>query len=262
MDAPHAPAVVCLTADIFFMPRLADAIAQQGGAPVFAEDAEALVDAVDRTFPVLVLVDLQAAGDWAGAIQRIKNRPHSRRIPVYAYGPHVQPDALRAARAAGADHAWARSRMMKELVDVIARYLQAPVRYVDGWDDHLSGDAERGVAAFNRGEYYRQHDYFEAAWREETRPVRDLYQGILQVGVAFYLLEQDNWAGAVKMIRRGLSHLRGLPAVCQGIDLAAFRAHTEAAQRTIMELGPARTQEVDPAAYPRIELVADWPPEA
>ncbi|MCB0075629.1 MAG: DUF309 domain-containing protein, partial [Caldilineaceae bacterium] len=102
------------------------------------------------------------------------------------------------ARAAGADHAWARSKMTADLVDVVKRHVSPPVRYPTGWDDRLSAKAQQGVHEFNRGEFFEQHELFEEAWLEEPRPIREMYQGILQVGVAFYLIEQDNWAGAVK----------------------------------------------------------------
>jgi CheY-like chemotaxis protein len=251
------PAVACLVEDIFFVPRLTDVIERLGGVPVLAETAEALVDAVDRTFPVLVLVDLNAAGDWQTAIRRLKHRPHSKRTPVYAFGAHVEPAVLQAARQAGADHAWARSKMMSDLPTVVERHLHPPVRYLEGWDDELSALAKRGVAEFNRGDYYEQHEYFEAAWMEEARPIRDLYQGILQVGVSFYLIEQDNWTGAVKMIRRGLSLLRDLPAVSQGIDLAAFRAQAEYVHAALTALGPERLGDLESGLFPQIELVEE-----
>jgi len=47
--------------------------------------------------------------------------------------------------------------------------------------------------------------------------VRGLYQGILQIGVAFHHLRNDNVPGAIKMLRRGLPRLRDLPEVCQGV---------------------------------------------
>ncbi len=55
----------------------------------------------------------------------------------------------------------------------------------------------------------------QVCWREE-RPIREMYQGILQVGVAFFQIQQGNWPGAVKMFRRGFAALRGLPDMCQG----------------------------------------------
>lgn len=248
------PAVVCLVPDLFFATRFDDVIRAAGGEPVLVDSGEELVSAVDRSFPVLVLVDLDAPGDWAFAVRRIKTRPHSRQIPVYAFGSHVEVDTLRKARSAGADHAWARSKMASDLPAVVQRHVSPPVRYPEGWDDRLSDKARQGVAEFNRGEFYEQHELFEEAWMEEARPIRDMYQGILQVGVAFHLIQQDNWAGAVKMFRRGLPRLRDLPDVCQGVDIAAFRRAAEAIHAEVSALGAARLHEFDRSTFPQIGM--------
>jgi predicted metal-dependent hydrolase len=220
------------------------------------ETPDALVMAVDYHFPVLVLVDLNLPGDWSRAIRRCKLRPHTKLIPIYAYGSHVDTAALAAARQAGADHAGARSKMMAELAAVVDHHLRPPVRYPDGWDGPLLAEAALGVGEFNAGHYFEQHEHFEAAWLAEPRPIRDLYQGVLQVGLAFLQIEQGNWAGALKMFRRGLPRLRGLPPVCQGIDLAALRAVAEQIHQEVTELGPARLAEFDQSRFPRIQRVS------
>ena len=48
----------------------------------------------------------------------------------------------------------------------------------------------RGIAQFNRGEFFEQHETLEDLWREEPRPIRTLYQGILQIGVALYHVQR------------------------------------------------------------------------
>ena len=248
-------AVVALVPDLLLGTRIQDVITAQDGQPIMTETAEAFVVAVDRHFPVLALLDLDASGDWTLAIQRLKARPHSKPVPLYAFGSHVDVETLRAARAAGADHAWARSRLMGSLVEVVARHLDPPVRYPDGWDEPLPPLAQQGVAAFNRGEFYPQHDFFEEAWMDEPREVRDLYQGILQVGVGFYQMQRGNWPGAVKLMRRGLLRLRDLPDVCQGINLAEFRAAAEQIHAEVSAGGPESLAGFDEERFPRIELV-------
>lgn len=252
-DAP--PAVVCLEADLFFATRLQDVIVAQGGRAVITEKPEAFVNAIDRYFPVLALVDLQTPGDWALAITRTKMRPHSRQTPLYAFGSHVDVASLQAARKAGADHAWARSKLMAELVTVVEQHLHPPVQYLDGWDDTLSELARRGLQDFNQGAYFEQHEHLEAAWLAEPRPIRLMYQGILQIGVAFLQIERGNWTGALKMFRRGLPRLRALPPVCQGVNIAAFRAAAEAIHVEVTALGPERLAEFDQRRFPQIEFV-------
>ena len=113
------------------------------------------------------------------------------------------------------------------------------------------------TAEFNRGEYFEQHELLEATWLAESRPVREMYQGILQVGVAFLQIERNNWPGALKLLRRGLPRLRTLPPICQGIDIAAFRAAAEAIHAEITALGPERLGEFDQTYFPKI--VTDCP---
>lgn len=250
-------AVVCLAADLLVATRLQDVICAQGGQPVLTETPEALVDAVDHHFPVLILVDLQTAGNWQLAIARCKMRPQSRQIPLYAFGSHVDVATLQAARQAGADHVWARSKMLTELVTVVDRHLRPPVTYPEGWNDQLSELVRRGLIEFNQGEYFEQHEHLEAAWQAEKRPIREMYQGILQVGVAFLQIERGNWIGAIKMFRRGLPRLRTLPPRCQGINIAALRSAVEAIHTEVTALGPTRLAEFDQNRFPKIEFAGE-----
>ena len=50
-------------------------------------------------------------------------------------------------------------------------------------NEPLHPKAVEGLELFNRGHYFEAHEALEAAWREETHPVRELYRGILQAGV-------------------------------------------------------------------------------
>lgn len=252
-DTPAgAPPVLVLADDLFFVTRLCDVIRGVGGRPIVVENGDGLVEGVDLHFPVLVLADLKTPGDWESAIRRCKLTPHNRQIPIYAFGSHVDTATLARARKAGADHAWARSRMMEELVAVVQRHVDPPARAPEGCDESPSRAAVAGLLEFNRGDYFEQHEYLELAWNEEARPIRDLYQGILQVGVAFLQIERGNWRGALKMFRRGLPRLRTLPPVCRGIDIASLRRTAEEIHSEIGALGPERLAEFDRSRFPAI----------
>jgi len=255
-ESAGRPAVVCLEGDLFFAARLQDVIRACGGEPVLADTPEEFVAAVDRCFPVLALLDLNTPGDWEFAIRRCKLRPHTAQTPLYAFGSHVEVETLKRARQAGADHAWARSKMMEDLVGLVQRHVQPPVVYPEGWDAPLSDLARQGVEEFNRGEYFEQHEWLEKAWLQELRPIREMYQGILQIGVAFLQIERGSWAGAIKLLRRGLPRLRSLPLVCQGLDIAAFRAAAERVHAELVALGPERMGEFDRGKLPKIEFVS------
>lgn len=246
------PTVVLLETDLLVATQLADVIRASGGQAVTVATPVALVAAVDAYFPVLVLVDLATEGDWAAAIARCKLRPHTRSIPVHAFGNQGDQTLLAAAHNAGADYTWERNALMQEAVEVVDTHVNPPITYPAGWDEPLSDLARQGIEEFNRGDYFEQHEYLEAAWMAEPRPIRDLYQGILQVGLAFLQIERGNWHGTLKMFRRGLPKLRTLPARCQGIELTALRAAAAAIHAEVTALGPERLHEFDQRRFPTI----------
>lgn len=113
----------------------------------------------------------------------------------------------------------------------------------------------KGIAEFNRGEYFEQHETLELLWRAEPREVRLLYQGILQVGVAFHHLRRLNHHGVVYMLTRGSMYLRRMPPVCQGVDVESLLDQASRALASVQALGPNRLREFDWALAPRVRLV-------
>lgn len=113
----------------------------------------------------------------------------------------------------------------------------------------------QGIAQFNRGLFYEQHDTLEELWRAETRPVRELYQGILQIGVAFYQLSRGNFKGMVVMLERGREHLAPFEPVCQSVDVEALRKDALRCLDEVKRLGPERLDEFPRALIPKVSFV-------
>lgn len=114
----------------------------------------------------------------------------------------------------------------------------------------------KGIEQYNHGEYWEAHETLEGAWMAEPNDVRNLYQGILQVGVAFHHLGRANYHGVVTLLRRGIPLLEPFAPVCQGIAVAPL---LEGARRCLAEaerLGPDRLAEFDRTLIPRIEVEA------
>ena len=118
--------------------------------------------------------------------------------------------------------------------------------------DVPSPSVMHGIEQFNRGEFFEQHETLETAWRAEPRPVRELYQGILQVGVACYQIERGNLPGALKMFERGLRRLFKFAPECQGIDVARLIADAERVRDEAQRLGPKRLSNLDRTLFPKI----------
>ena len=111
----------------------------------------------------------------------------------------------------------------------------------------LHPQAAEGFRLFNAGKYFEAHEALEIAWLEERGRVRDLYRGILQVGVAYLHITRGNYEGAIKVYNRSLKWLKDWPAVCRGIYVEEIRKDAEKAIDEMKRLGRERIGEFDRA---------------
>lgn len=189
---------------------------------------------------VIVAFGLPGENEWEDLIRQVRKRWSD--VPIVAFGPHVALDARRRARDLGATLVLARGRFFEMLPTLLESYLS---------DDPMGCEGEphplliEGVRLFNAGEYYRCHEVLEDAWRSDLRPCRDLYQGILQLGICLYHIRRGNHRGARKMALRALRHLRSLPSRCQGVEVEAIRAETQAILARLQQDAEARVQADD-----------------
>lgn len=205
----------------------------------------------------LILVD-GAADDWRFWTTTPKASPATRRIPVLLV---ADSSAVRAgALLAGADVLLSPAELAAQLAAVVRDYARLPdaARLAEldcQCAEPLPPLAVEGIARFNAGEYYRQHDLFEALWVETSGPVRDLYRAILQVGVAYYQIERGNHRGALKMLLRSVQWLVVLPDVCQGVDVKQLRDDAYRVRAELERLLPADIASFDRSLLKPVRLL-------
>ena len=107
--------------------------------------------------------------------------------------------------------------------------------------------AVQGIQFFNRELFFEAHEDLELAWREETGPVRDLYRGILQVGLGYYHILRGEYRGALKMFLRCRNWLAVYPGTCRGVDVERLRLDYQRAETELLLLGPEHIAEFDRA---------------
>jgi uncharacterized protein len=117
------------------------------------------------------------------------------------------------------------------------------------------------VEQFNRGEFFECHETLEALWLVEPEPLRRLYQGILQVGVAFHHQRRANYRGTMRLLASGIGYLLPFAPRCLGVDVEALLAGAVRCRDTLVRLGPEHIAEFDRRLIPRIELAAGSSPE-
>lgn len=263
----YKPAVLTLTTDPAVREKIHSLVLASKGRSIVAMNANDFTLAIDVYYPSLILIDLAAqlkrtkqdetednrdALDWMQLIERCKLLPRTRSMPIVAFGENEV--GLLQAKEAGANFIFPVDVFWHNLNQIVDEQLYPEIEYVEGWDDPLPISARKGLEEFNQGEYFEQHELLETAWLAESRPIRDLYQGILQTGVALLQIERNNWAGAIKLFRRGLPKLRALPPKCQGIELAAFRTEMERIHYEISKLGPDKLANFDQVRFPKIKF--------
>lgn len=176
--------------------------------------------------PALLLIDGDQP-DWREwAVATISNNA-TRRIPIIVYVESLTIFHSQAPQS-GITASLSRSALLNQtekIVQQYARYLTAEQSALLDCDcqSPLPPQAQQAIEQFNAGEYYRQHDLFEALWMETASPIRELYRAILQIGIAYYQITRHNRNGAIKMLERSRQWLNGLPDVCQGVDIQALR---------------------------------------
>ncbi len=220
--------------------------------------AQRFTDVLIDESVALAFVD-GADDGWRRAILAAKTNAATRRVPICFVGDGSEARAE--AVTCGADLALGWGELNRRFGNVIGDLARIPdtealARLACECQEPLPELALRGVNAFNRGEFYRQHDLFEAQWVATTGPVRDLYRAILQVGVAYYQIERGNYRGALKMLQRSAQWLRILPDRCQGVDVERLRRDSFAVRAELQRLGPERLHELDR----RLLTTVEWKP--
>lgn len=268
----YKPSVVTLTTNPMLRDKVHKTVLAHRGRSIVVSNAHDFRIAIDGYYPILILVDLTVVQNvdtekdtqyeynreiYLDLIRHCKLLPHTRAITIVAIDDVAVIDdetTQQSAYQAGADLTLNQKALWSQLSPIIDQQINPPIHYIEGWDDALPANARKGLEEFNRGEYFEQHESLEMAWIAETRAIREMYQGILQTGVALLQIERNNWAGAIKLFRRGLPKLRTLPPTCQGINLAKFRRQMEEVHGEISQLGPKNLGDFDQSRFPILEF--------
>lgn len=147
-----------------------------------------------------------------------------------------------------------------ERLDATRRYLDPLLRQIVQ-EARTPCDAEpppgliEGIELFNAGEFYECHEAIEHEWHAESRPIRRLYQGILQIGVGFLHARRGNHTGAMLLLADGIEKTTDFAPSCLGIETGRLAAESQAALEHLRALGPERMGQFDFATVPRVHFV-------
>ena len=117
------PLGLLLCDDLIFISRVAGTAKALGLTVQSARTASALIESARRSPPACVIIDLHNPGlDLAELLRQLQQTcPVMPR--VVAYGSHVEAATLHAARVAGCDPVWPRSKFVEELAAALPAWL-------------------------------------------------------------------------------------------------------------------------------------------
>lgn len=214
--------------------------------PLEGPDAE-FVRALSQRRPALVLLDLTSERlPWRRWLHTMNTSAATRRIPIVAFGPHVNKELLDEARK-DADAVVSRGELQARLPELIEEHARKvdPSALAEACRGELSALARHGIDLHNEGEYFEAHEELEHAWMDEEGEYGYLYRALLQVTVAYLHIQRGNYRGATKMLLRVHQWLDPLPSTCKGVDVDRLRESVEGLRKSMAQLGPERLDELD-----------------
>jgi uncharacterized protein len=134
-------------------------------------------------------------------------------------------------------------------------------RSIFAMTDEMPAEFWQGIEQFNQRQFYACHDTLEALWMEAAEPEKTVYQGILQIAVALYHLENQNLRGAIILLGEGMNRLRRYLPNFAGLNLEQLLQESRLLQATLQQIQhPSGTATVGTSAeQPMQHLHLDQP---
>jgi predicted metal-dependent hydrolase len=85
----------------------------------------------------------------------------------------------------------------------------------------------KGIAEFNSGRFFECHDTLEELWLGTQGPARAFFQGLIQIAVGFYHINQRNLRGGENQLDKGLQKLAAYGDFYGGVELAPLRSEVQ-----------------------------------
>lgn len=123
--------------------------------------------------------------------------------------------------------------------------------------DELHMPLDEAVALAQRylddGQPFHAHEVLEALWKTRSPDERDLWQGLAQIAVGLTHTLRGNSVGAVTLLRRGATRVRGYGGDPLGIDVIGVVA---SALATAADLEAGVTTRAAARATVRLRVIA------
>ena len=118
--------ILGLATDLFFAPKIETAAGSLGFGVTWVAEYQPVpgfIDLLLQEKPALIILDLNSSLPWVEWLAAAKGTVATRHIPWLAFGSHMNPRRLKAARHSGADKVVPKSEFSADLLGLIAGLL-------------------------------------------------------------------------------------------------------------------------------------------
>ena len=140
-------------------------------------------------------------------------------------------------------------------VDAYCRALETLWRRLIRSEGVLERAMKEAVCLFNEGLFFEVHEVLEAVWLKEEGQVRLLLQGLIQIAAGFHHLENNNFKGALSLLKEGREKAVEFGAVCFGLEPDRFLEQVKACYDSIEALGRDAFDRFDRRMIPQMRLL-------
>ena len=140
-------------------------------------------------------------------------------------------------------------------VDAYCRALETFRRRPIRSEGVLERAMKEAACLFNEGLFFEVHEVLEAVWLKEEGQVRLLLQGLIQIAAGFHHLENNNFKGALSLLKEGREKAGEFGPVCFGLELDRFLEQVKACYDSIEALGRDAFDRFDRRMIPQMRLL-------
>jgi uncharacterized protein len=123
----------------------------------------------------------------------------------------------------------------------------------------MPSDFEQAIALFNACQFFECHEILEDLWRPlPLGPEKQFLQGLLQVGVGFHHLLNNNYTGTKNLLQAGLEKLEAVNNQSDYkpvIDLPSLIFLTQKIRQQVFTLGTDKLHEFPENQLPKIQFL-------
>ena len=134
---------------------------------------------------------------------------------------------------------------------VASLYFNSPFRILQMMDERF----RQGIRDFNTRRFFEAHDIWEDLWHEYRELDRLCIQGLIQVAVGFYHLENNNYKGSCSQFTKAVAKLDGYRPQHFGVETEQFVNNIKHWLSIAERLRAGEAAAFSSEDFPRIEYI-------